>query len=303
MKDRPNTLKKVQALIAQAESTTFPAEKDAFLAKADELMLRHAIEEWEFGLVNSQQRIKPVSAKMPVCSNKSDIQGTLMDLFCAIASTTRCRAVMHVSNYKQAREETIISTIVGFPDDIDYCNMLFTSIKLQLMLDLEPKVDPNLSYLENLAMLKEAGVKWTRNYELLVKAGLLADVPWERRFGVRFTQEYAKYCKADPTRNRQTVAPVTYQKSFAEGFVREVRRRLWVLERHRTGFTTGKELVLSDRKQEVTNLFQELFPRTSLMKVASHKFNESAFASGKISGAKADLSEGRKVTTNSKQLS
>src|SRR3546814_17251954 len=49
-------LRRVQAMLAQAESTQFPAEAEALLAKAQELLSRHAIDE-EVGRASGRERV------------------------------------------------------------------------------------------------------------------------------------------------------------------------------------------------------------------------------------------------------
>lgn len=63
MSDRDNILRKVQALLAKAMSTPFEAEADSFRQKANELMDKHRLEQWE--LAQAQQgratsSLKPV---------------------------------------------------------------------------------------------------------------------------------------------------------------------------------------------------------------------------------------------------
>lgn len=111
-------LAKVQALLAKAESTPFPEEAAAFIAKAQELMTRHAIDE-AMAVAGPRHRgekptLRPVTISNPYKSAK-------VSLLAAVASANDVRVVT-------GREDV---TLVGFASDVDVTEVLFASLLVQ----------------------------------------------------------------------------------------------------------------------------------------------------------------------------
>jgi len=108
----PRILEKVRALLAKAESTTFPEEAEALSSKAQELMARHAIDEAMIG-AGEGGRAKgdgaPTGMRVPVDD--------------PYASANRCRAVWS--------KGFGFSTVVGFGSDLGFVEVLYTSLLVQ----------------------------------------------------------------------------------------------------------------------------------------------------------------------------
>lgn len=121
---RPNTdmLAKVRALLAKAEGTSFPAEAEAFTAKAQELMSRYAIDEAmiaasaDLGRADPSMSVGRVHLDEPYVQQKAD-------LLHLIAQANGARAVLH--------GKLGIATVVGAAHDIEMVELLFTSLLLQ----------------------------------------------------------------------------------------------------------------------------------------------------------------------------
>ncbi len=111
-------LARVRALLAKAEATPYPAEAEAFSAKAHELMTRHAI---DAALVTgSTARAAWTAIRIPVDEPYLDEKALLLH---QVAEHTRCRAIHHV--------HYALCTVVGAGDDIAAVELLFTSLLLQ----------------------------------------------------------------------------------------------------------------------------------------------------------------------------
>jgi hypothetical protein len=109
-------LVKVRALLAQAESTTFEAEAEAFTAKAQELMARHAID----GAVlwaRSAREERPITIRVPLDDPYTDVKSLLLQ---RVAHHSRCKSVYH-PRYG-------LASIVGFASDVAATEALFTSL-------------------------------------------------------------------------------------------------------------------------------------------------------------------------------
>ena len=111
-------LAKVQALLAKAESTPFPEEAAAFVAKAQELMTRHAIDEV---MANARSHsgarpiLRPIVIGDPYRSAKCSL----------LASVALANDVRVVRGHQGA------ITLVGFEGDVGRTEVLFASLLVQ----------------------------------------------------------------------------------------------------------------------------------------------------------------------------
>lgn len=114
-----STLGKVRALLAKAESTEFPAEAEAFIAKAEELMARHAIDQAMLDASDPSRRpkvtLRPVEVHAPYVRAKALV-------LAAVAEAYSCRTVM-----SRTGEGTTVR-VFGADDDIDLVETIFTSL-------------------------------------------------------------------------------------------------------------------------------------------------------------------------------
>ena len=113
---------RIAALLDKAESTSYPAEADAFMAKAQELMARHAIDEAMLDAARgSQDEIGQVDLVIvaPYASAKSVLLG-------AVAASNRCRVVS--ATRPNGR---VLCTMVGFDTDIRHARSLYLSLTHQ----------------------------------------------------------------------------------------------------------------------------------------------------------------------------
>ena len=118
-------LLKVRALLAQAESTTFEAEAEAFTAKAQELMARDAIDAallWS----TTERDERPTSIRIPIDDPYVDIKSYFLQ---CVARRSRCRAVWDGHH--------ALATVVGFASDVASTEMLFTSLLVQAQTALQ----------------------------------------------------------------------------------------------------------------------------------------------------------------------
>lgn len=113
-------IRRVQALLAKAESTDFPAEAEVLLEKAQELMARHAIDEAMLAAAGGRaDRIitTRLSVEQPYASAKSMLLG-------AVARANRCRMVI------QGGRGPRTCVLVGHSSDIASVETMFTALSL-----------------------------------------------------------------------------------------------------------------------------------------------------------------------------
>jgi len=115
-------LRRVQALLAKAQSTEYPAEAETLLAKAQELMSRHAIDD-------AMLRSAGAAASEPIDSHavvvESPYAGPKSHLLGTVARTNRCRMVIDGTGRGARR-----CVLVGHRSDIAAAKTMFTALSL-----------------------------------------------------------------------------------------------------------------------------------------------------------------------------
>jgi len=110
-------LAKIRALLAKAESTTFPEEAEALSAKAQELMARHRI---DHVLVGGDGDSVPVGRRLWLDDPYADAKAQLL---AAVARANSCRSIMLTG--------LGCAHVVGFATDLDVVELLHTSLLVQ----------------------------------------------------------------------------------------------------------------------------------------------------------------------------
>lgn len=127
-------INRVHALLDKAESTPYEAEAEAFLAKAQELMARHAIDEAMLataGRAADEITHEPRVIVAPYANAKSV-------LLSAVAQANRCRVVI-----ERSTSGTVYCTVVGHHTDLEHVRLLFMGLSFQAVRSmLEAAVPP-----------------------------------------------------------------------------------------------------------------------------------------------------------------
>jgi len=282
---RKKKLGQIQALLDKADSTTFSDEADACRRKADDLMLSYSISEFEI----NQRKPKtlqedPILRRYPI-----DTTGPFMESIYELAFVTSRHAGCKGVSTGRGKPGGYMS-IVGFPADLDYFEMLFTSLRLQMSGELEPKPDPSLTEEENIKLLKEAGLKWERIYALM-RPGQ----PWQRSACVRWGAMYTRYCEENGL-PRNYSSPSIYQRSFAEGYVTKVSNRLYDIREaqkiEQVG-GSGMEVAMRDKGQQINDALSDFFPKLGSYKQKRTKYDVAAGNRGVAAAERADLGQTR----------
>jgi hypothetical protein len=219
--DRKKVMERVRGLIAKANATDSPAEADAFRAKADALMLKYSIAQFEL-----KDKRESASNVVPV---DYDMDWYTTNPWCEELWLIMQRVAVHCRCFPVHWKYTGVSIpVVGTEADFEYFDMLFTNVSLEMSRGLEPHPSRDSTMVENLVKMKEAGMKWERIGELLIDIGQLDY--YDRNMGVKFTKIYTDYC-TEHDRPRLRVQPKTYQYSFVQGFKDEIVDRLFKIRR------------------------------------------------------------------------
>ncbi|MFG1937035.1 DUF2786 domain-containing protein [Micromonospora tulbaghiae] len=109
-------LDRVRALLAKAESTGYPAEAEAFTAKAQELMARHSI---DAALLDAGAEC-PGGVRIGVDAPYAAAKALLIQ---EVAAANRCESVWS--------DDLGFATVLGFPADLAAVELLHTSLLVQ----------------------------------------------------------------------------------------------------------------------------------------------------------------------------
>jgi hypothetical protein len=114
----------VRNLLAKAEDKACtPQEAEAFFAKAQAMMTKHAIESHLLGVADAAQAEKIISVIMFRDDKSTMLVKAKRELINFLADVNNCRTVMHGRAYM---------TLMGHTSDVELVQMLFNSLMLQL---------------------------------------------------------------------------------------------------------------------------------------------------------------------------
>lgn len=119
-----DVIRKIQALLAKAESTTHEEEADAFFAKAQELMVKHAID--EEALKHAGGNVKAEEIVLVEVHIKQGQPGTKprQSFLGQIAQSLNCRMWVYTGSGR--------SVVCGHQTDATFAALLYNSVQLQL---------------------------------------------------------------------------------------------------------------------------------------------------------------------------
>jgi hypothetical protein len=244
-------LETVRRLVALAnDEGTTQAERDAAFARADRLMTQHAISEAMVRAARGrEEREQPsVKAAYRLWDAGTEFDTQWSTLVSSLARHNRVRALHH-----SMRPGTY--TLVGFPDDISYFEIIWTGAYLTFAAKMTPVWNASETEQENVYRLKEAGVKWRKIAEM-------GEFQWPD--GGLLIRMYKRQCKAlGVPATPQTQRHAAYRNSYAEAFVSQISYRIRLQTEVRAGQvkdTPGAELALRDRSADVAEKVYELFP-------------------------------------------
>lgn len=323
-------LARIQAVLNKAEGTDNPAEREAYLEKAEQLMQKYSID--AAMLANAKKlaggvQEKPEQVVFEFMPANDKLGNQWYNLIIAVAEHYDCRFFGWTSGN---------GYMVGFPSNIELVQMVYTSLRLQALQKLDPKPNKRKSFDENVYILHEAGIKWrtiaflmnqayheekelgrldrlgipedtdsTWNFRVDQNNAGWQEVPWEvdadgkgKKDGGRLIRACKRWCKEIGEPYRAVQSPVTFQRSYAKGFLDEVRLRFYTLRKYReeqVASTSGAELVLFDRNKAVEEAMEEL------KRLMGHKDGKGyrqrivgeAYQRGQRDGRTADIGQDR----------
>jgi hypothetical protein len=265
MGDRDDIMRKVRALIAKADDPAVtPAEAQSFRDGADRLMTKYAIEEVEL-LRAGRKTTAIVMRSVDVSWYSSDDNDVLSNLHWLFTLVYRhCRCVTATSSWNW-RSKTVQA--FGFPGDLDWADLLFTSLMLELQRKVEPRPTADVDYFQALKMCREAGLSWPETYIRMEASGITYPDEVYTYHGDRrrdkMIRDYRAWCKRTGTPQNYN-SHVTYRRSFSSGFVSGVYGALQNLadEQDNQQMDSGESyaVVLRDVYDRVREEMYQAFP-------------------------------------------
>jgi hypothetical protein len=248
-------MRKITSLLARADHPNTPEpEADSARAMAERLMKKYRIEESELiksGALIGEQ-FKPGSKVMPVTPTESPYLQTYWTLAVFIAQHCGVR----IANAWNVIDGVamLTATLVGYEADIRYAEVLFQNARIIFAERMEPKPDSSLSDEDNVYRMRSAGMERIRIAKLMGYGDTTSAT-------AKVTRLYKKACAArgeDPTLTGRDMSVSVFREEYAASFTSEVWNRL--RKARDAADSTGGELVLADRKENVDEAFYSLFP-------------------------------------------
>lgn len=201
-------LQKLRAMLAKAESSEFPEERDAFLAKAAELAAQYGIDEALLQASDvAQGSLRPIATQMAVQAPYATAKGVLVN---GVAKAYGVRAIRLRGGANQIIE------LVGFESDVKRVEILVTSLFLQLATELAGAQAPVYYGGRQLAA-------WRRSFVIGYANKVCARL--ERQVAATQAQEAAEAAEA-PTGSTSTALVLADRQDAVDAVVKERHPRL-----------------------------------------------------------------------------
>lgn len=258
---------KIQKLLNQAnDPSTTDAERETFMAKADQLMFKHKIDDIMLRVRNAsnldaqQGKPKPVHEKMEWVVRTDPFWEAHADVAMEFSRLTGVRLVFTGNSL----------SIFGYPNDVQYFRMLWTSSYMVFSAKMDPKWDKSLPAGDNIRLFLEAGIKWLPVWYKAREAG----DPLKRENGEEvpappgdngwMKRQYRHACAAageEPLKLH--FGTQHYRDSYALGFTHVIEDRVWKQRAERDRIareTDGAALVLVEDANAIEDLLRATYP-------------------------------------------
>lgn len=242
-------LNRVQKLLDLANHpNTGAAERDAAIASADRLMIKHAIDEAMLNATLSRsERRKPVKSVFHAADANLWYWEKFRTVLYCIAEAHDVRSAFHWGGDV---------TLVGFHEDVEYVKMKWLNVFLHFTKTIDPVWDNSLTVDHNVYNFKTAGKRWDVIQDVARQNG--HDKP--HHF---FKPSYRRHCKLIGEEPRpHTQRNMAYRESFTEAFVRRILARIEEMtqERSKAVVEAGALVHVKDASSQIDDLFYEMFP-------------------------------------------
>lgn len=314
-----NVLSKVRSLVQRAEHPATPPDEAATCrAKADELMLKYAID--QATLRDSQpaaSQTKPGKIVIDLCDAGIPYESQFTMLVMVICEHTRTQALFLGAQMDKSALDSwkivygdfkVQAEVYGFESDLKYFEILYTTLLLHMSNGIDPRPDPSLTDDENAYNLHNSGLNWGEIARLYYPARNAQNGGWngvkvpagEFYPGKVWKRAYDRYLK----HNKGTAvslppkftekARTNWRQNFAESYVATLRRRLWMA---RSGRSAGSEMVLRSSMEAIADMMKREHPTSKTMDTSKRvEYNAAAYKAGNDHAQSADLNGNARVS-------
>jgi hypothetical protein len=291
-------LDKIRALINKAESLEASGDKlamneaDACRKRADEMMQKYAVEEWQT-VRAAPTAAKPTRIKIDLGDGDNPFLLEIATLVNIVAKFTKCSSIwMTGSGYQSYIQE--YAWVYGYESDLRYFEMLFTVIHLHMGGAIFPKPDPNKTLGQNAYELHNAGLNWfdiAKAYgwyqvppapgeprDMYVNRETNVRASWARSIGrIKAAYSAEVSSRAEVPLRIPPSGSETYRRNAAQGYLARINQRLREISGQRG---SGAELVLADKSQNITAAMAEDFPKMKAGLGKKVTYNQAAWSKG-----------------------
>lgn len=248
-------LNRIRGLLQKAERTNFEEEREALLAKAQQLMDQHRIDMamLDFGKATASREAVEVR----------------MDLGWSEWSQTKYAILYYIGEHCGVR---VVwggggkGVMVGMQEDIDMVELLFTIAALEFDSKIDPVWDSEKSFDANVYALHGAGRKWVQIARTANRHGgnPRTGQPGSETDGSWLLSAYRRECKRlgeEP--RRQTQRHEAYRESFANSFLGTIVQRLRKMRKvadEERGESLDRLPAVMSVQDKVNAKFWSLFP-------------------------------------------
>lgn len=243
-------LTRVRKLLDKANDVSIPeVERQLFLDKADELMIKHAIDEaLLMSKMSKEDRRKPINERFRAADENAPHWEKFRTVLRYIARLYHVRSAFY-GNSGDVH-------LVGYFEDVEYVKMKFLNVYLHFSKTIDPRWDKSLTPEHNVYNFKVAGQRWDDIQYAAAMNGVDKPLHW-------FKPAYRRHCRfigEEPTRHTQR--NFAYRESFAEAFRTRICERIEELMRDRDKATedAGALVAVKDLGAEVDEMYWSLFP-------------------------------------------
>jgi hypothetical protein len=256
---RDDILRKVQALLAKANSTTFEAEADSFRQAANNLMDKFRIEQWEIAKreagMSKVIKMNPVRKDVPITWWWYDEHNSA--LYQIFVECSKLCAVIISPTKADGRNQTI--PCYGLDSDIAFMQMLFTDLHVQMSNKIRPKFDPDKSIGYNVYQAKESGMKYK---DIAIWCGHPEWIDHSKKQPINgiMIREMKKYAAANHLEVHKEVSLGSYIADFISSYAYAVRQKMHEMRTGEVRNTGGMDIVIRSIEDEAREYMYMDFP-------------------------------------------
>lgn len=259
------TMRIVQGLMNQAmDNNISDEERNAFLAKADEIMAKYRLDRAMF-LDSNQAGTKLDGREIIVL----DIPPIEFHTYIHYVSTLRSAIFRHCGC--KIKSTAFQAKAVGYEADLDFANMLWTTVHMDFIRKLFPTWQRSLTFDENVYTLKNAGYSWpqVREMGLAVNARDYNGPLTAENAGSKLRTAYKRWAKklgvVVPPGKHHSITPEKFRTSFASSYVSTVQIRLQDMKdktdkQSQEAAGEAGALALIDDEERIAAAWYEIYP-------------------------------------------